>query len=354
MFQFTTTNVINSDKDLTTGKDLWTAEGTPVVLRIKRVGNFKADNITAIYKSEAEDAQFAKATIDFSQLGSLTKGDSLRLYVYVGLSQASQDSRYANDLKYKGKPFSMDFTWEDNAQNTVSKLAKDLNKYEALVYGDKILDVSSNSTFLTIEAKNEYQRFVILNIEKLDPTALHGMGEYSVIRSLDKLAVKTSNAEVTNSAEGFFMGKEGFGTYPYLLHNIRIPTHARTRAFAVNSDETPIVGAKYNEYVIHYCTNRGILGTNAVGDVTKSMTTHVFYVNQDISNSFETALKKVGTLIEVGPGKDAADPSSVDTLKAGNGIQIQDSTVSVKIDGDTLSSSANGLKVADNKFEPKA
>lgn len=378
MFQFTTTNVINSDKDLTTNKPLWTTEEAeddkPAILRIKRVGNFKATNVTAIYKAEAEDAQFAKATIDFSQLGSPQKGDILRLNIYIGLSQASQDSRYANDLQYKGKSFSVDFSWEDSAANTVKKLAKDITKYEMLVYGDKLLDVSSNSNFLTIEAKNEYQRFKVLNVEKFNEEAYHGMGDYAIVRQLSDLAVKNSNAKVLNSAEGFFMGKEGFGTYPYLLHNIRIPTYYRSRAFGINQDETPIVGAKYNEYIIHYCTNRGILGTNAVGDTTKSMTTHVFYVKSDLVSSFETALKKVGNLIEVGPGKDAPDPSTIasgiedineeiqglkeqigtkqNTITAGDGVEMSGSTLSVKIDGDTLSKSANGLKVADGKFTP--
>ena len=44
------------------------------------------------------------------------------------------------------------------------------------------------------------------------------------------------------------------------------------------------------------------MGGDAVGEVTKSLTTHVFFVNQAISSEFETALKKVapeGTLIDV-------------------------------------------------------
>ena len=85
-------------------------------------------------------------------------------------------------------------------------------------------------------------------------------------------------------------GKEGFGTYQWILKNLRLPTAARTSWTAINADEAPIIGAKYNEYVIRYCVNRGIMGGDAVGEVTKSLTTHVFYVNQSVSASFETAL----------------------------------------------------------------
>ena len=295
MFQFTTTNVINSNVDLTTGKPLWSAQdatGTkPASLHIKRVNNFKSDSVTAIYKAEASDPEMAKVTIDLSQINGKT-GDTFRLALYIGLSQASQDSRYSNDMILKGKPFAVDFVFS-TAEKTAEALVKTIKKYDILVYGDKLLNVSYSGTFVTIEATTEYQRFRKVNIEKFDESAHFGMGEYTVVRSLDNLDEKTSNAAVTATEEGYFVGKEGFGTYSFLLHNLRLPTSARTRAFGINQDETPIVGAKYNQYTIHYCTNRGVLGLNAVGDTVKSVTTHVFYVKSDLAADFEAALTKI-------------------------------------------------------------
>lgn len=411
MFQFTTTNVINSNKDFTTGKPLWSAQAAsgskPASLNVKRVNNFIATNVTAIYKAEAYDAEFAKATIDLSQVNG-ADGDIFRLYIYIGLSQASQSSLYANDLQLKGKPLSVDFVWDSDTATTLTKLIKTINKYELMVYSQKLLNVTCSGTYLTIEATDEYQRFVIVNIEKFDKEAHFGMGEYNVVRSLEDLDEKDSNAQVTSSAEGYFVGKEGFGTYPFLLHNLRIPTYARTRAFGLNQDETPIIGAKYNQYTIYYCANRGVLGDNAVGDIVKSRTTHVFYVNQTIAGEFEAALANIGTVITVdGPGsanpdtvqsdlealtkevgtiktqmstkadkseiadmqtkteanstfatkaelQNKADSSALegkqDTLTAGNGIDITGNAVSVKVDGDTLTASASGLKVTDGKF----
>ena len=383
MFQFTTTNVINSNKDLTTGKPLWVtkdaAGSVPASLNIKRVNNFIATNVVAIYKAVAQDAENAKVTFDFSQVSG-TPGDVFRLHIYVGLSQASQSSLYANDLQWKGKPFSVDFVWGTNATDTVAKLVKTINKYAAMVYNKKLLNVTSSGTYITIEAVDEYQRFKFINIEKFDADAYHGMGEYNVVRSLDNLTKKNSNAEVTATAEGYFVGKEGFGTYPFLLHNLRLPTYARNRWLALNQDETPIVGAKYNQYTIYYCVNRGILGDNAVGDLVKSRTTHVFYVKQELATEFEAALAKVGTVITVS-GKGTPDPGAVagdvdtlqqdvaqlktqiatkadksalaakqDKLSAGNGISITGNSVSVKLNGDTLTANASGLKVTDGKF----
>lgn len=389
MFQFTTTNVINSDKDLTTGKALWVTKdasgGKPASLNIKRVNNFIATNVVAIYKAVAQDAENAKVTFDFSQVNGAA-GDVFRLHIYVGLSQASQSSLYANDLQWKGKPFSVDFVWGDTAANTVAKLVKTINKYSAMVYNKKLLNVTSSGNYITIEAVDEYQRFKFVNIEKFDAGAYHGMGEYNVVRSLDDLTEKDSNAEVTATAEGYFVGKEGFGTYPFLLHNLRLPTYARNRWLALNQDETPIVGAKYNQYTIYYCVNRGILGDNAVGDMVKSRTTHVFYVKQDLATDFEAALAKVGTVITVNkvgtpdPGTVAGDVDTLqqdvaqlktqmankadkselttkadasalsakqDKLSAGNGIDITGTTVKVKLDGASLTASAAGLKVTE-------
>lgn len=326
MFQFTTTNVINSDKDYTTGKLLWSAQeaasGKPAILNIKRVSKFLGPNVVSIYKAEANDPEMAKVTIDLSQIKVKNKesqnkesqngesqdvgpqdGESYRLSVYIGLTQASQESRYANDLILKGKPFTVDFVWKGGAADVAKNLVKIINKYAVMVYGEKLLNVSYNGTFLTIEAVNEYQRFRKVNIEKFDAEAYFGRGEYNPVRTLDNLTEKALSA-LNGTEEGYFVGKEGFGTYSYLLHNLRIPTPMRTRAFGVNLDENPIIGAKYNQYTIHYCTDRGVLGTNAVGDTVKSVTTHVFYVNQSVATKFEEALTKIaptGGIVAVQP-----------------------------------------------------
>lgn len=376
MFNFTTTTVINSSKDYTSGKDRWIGTAAndqkKIVgsLNVLRVMNFKAPNVTAIYKAVANDPEMAKVTFDFT--GLATEGDQLRLSVYVGLRQASQDSRYSNDLILKGKPFTVDFIWKSTPEETVKNLVNTINKYMVFVYGSKLLNVSYSGTFLTIEATSEYQIFRKLDIEKLKADDYFNMGSYKTIKALDSIPKKDSNAKVTAAEEGYFVGKEGFGTYSYLLHNLRIPTPANTRAFRVYEDEAPIVGAKYNQYTIHYCTNRGQLGLNAVGDTVKSVTTHVFYVNQNqnVADSFEKALAKIGTVLTVAPGTKTPDPGIVnvetlsqevtqlkaqvaakqDKLTAGNGIDIAGNTASVKLDGDTLTASANGLKVTDGKF----
>ena len=89
MFQFTTTNVINSDIDLSTGKALWSAQeendGKPASFHVKRVNNFLAPNVVSIYKAKASDPEFAKVCISLEGLKA-TAGNTFRLAVYIGLT----------------------------------------------------------------------------------------------------------------------------------------------------------------------------------------------------------------------------------------------------------------------------
>ena len=193
MFQFTTTNVINSNKDYTTGKPLWSAQEAaldkPASLNVKRVSKFLGPNVVSIYKAEANDPEMAKVTIDLSQING-TDGESYRLSVYIGLTQASQESRYANDLILKGKPFTVDFVWKTSAADVAKNLVKIINKYAVMVYGEKLLNVSYSGAYLTIEAVNEYQRFRKVNIEKFDKDAYRGRGEYNPVRTRENLTEK--------------------------------------------------------------------------------------------------------------------------------------------------------------------
>ena len=317
MFQFTTTNVLNSLKDLTTGKDLITtvdASGKEEVM-IKRIGNFKKANVESIHHTVGSEAELAAVCMDLTNV--VAKDKKYRLNMYIGLTQGSADSRYANDLYHKGKAFSIDFDGLATAAETVAKLADVLKKYDILVYGDKQLNVYSSGALLALEAVNEYQRFVRVNIEELNASAYSGMGDYKVIKSLDDLKknMASHDAVIKDGVpvkEGLFVGKEGFGTYSYLLHNLRLPTAARFGAFAWNKEESPVPGVIYDEYVIRYCVNRGELGLNAVGDTVKSVTTHVIYVPSALSATVNTALSKVGTVVEtVKPASSEEDAGTI-------------------------------------------
>ena len=325
MFQFTTTTVINSNEDYTSGlTPLWKAEeakeGKPAHMNVKRHLNFIKDNVVSITKAEYTPPKIAKATLDLdiSKLGK-THGN-FRIAMYIKLSQSSANSYYANDLVFKGKPLYIEFIWKqgEEATDVAQKIKDTVKKYMLAVYEKDLVKVSVNGTKVVIEGVDEYQRFERVDIEEyVKEEGMSTLGEYQVVKSAMTEAHKTdANYDANFTIE---QGKEGFGTYQWILKNLRLPTAARTSWTAINTDEAPIIGAKYDEYVIRYCVNRGIMGGDAVGEVTKSLTTHVFYVNQTVSASFKDALAIIAPTggIEIVPAVPAGG-SSTDAAAGGS------------------------------------
>lgn len=311
MFQFTTTTVINSNEDYTSGlKPLWSAQEAaddkPASMNIKRHLNFKQPNVVSITKAEYTAPKFAKATLDLSYLGK-TEGN-FRIAMYIKLASTSANSYYANDLVFKGKPLYIEFVWKKGeAAATVAKKIKDIvKKYMLMVYEKDLVKVDVEGTKVVITGIDEYQRFERVDVEEYVKGEVPMFGTYEVVKS----AMTEAHKEDPEYDENFTIeqGVEGFGTYQWILKNLRLPTAARTSWTAINADEVPIIGAKYNEYIIRYCVNRGIMGGDAVGEVTKSLTTHVFYVNQNVSAEFEAALAIIAPKdgIETVPADDTA------------------------------------------------
>lgn len=305
MFQFTTTTVINENKDFT-NKSKVLFEASNGVLKIKRHNNFKKENVLAIYKRPATDPKLAKVT--FTIPGTLKAG-FYRIALYVRLS-GNNNSYYANDFVFKGKPFYIEFeVKQDNetASDVAARIVKNAKKYMLMVYENDLLKVSNAGAVLTIEGVDEYQLITradleIFNTEAGIETFRGYMGAFETL--LEGTMVQ--------------QGEAGFGTYSHIMKDLRLPTAANTRWISIVQDERPIPGAKYNEYIIYYCVNRGIMGGDAVGDVTRSRTTHVFYVNTNVASEFENALKVVGSIITVVNGTVTPDlptlPGDVDSI----------------------------------------
>lgn len=85
-----------------------------------------------------------------------------------------------------------------------------------------------------------------------------------------------------------------FGTYNYVLQNLRLPTYANLRFTSPSAPEMPIKGAQYVQYSFAYCVPRiGFGGMSVVGQTNYSTTMHTFYVLETLASSFEDDLKKL-------------------------------------------------------------
>lgn len=327
MFQFTTTTVINSAKDYTNPSvDLF--KGDSKYFDVKRVNRFKVKNIRSVYKQDPVAQSNAKATIDMAKVKTVlttskaTKG-TFRVEIYVHLAQSNNNPLYSNTWVVKGRPWTFEFsaTSTEEAGNIVDKVIKMITKFKLFTMDTEQLKVTKEGTKLVLTAQDPYQIFSKVELQYFDPNigtttgCCTPRGEYAPVE----------NYGVTDVAS-ITPGNEGFGTFEWIMRNLRLPTAEQTRWNALYQDDRPMVGATYTQYTLEYCENRGILGGDAVGEETKSVTTHVFFVNQTVKTQFESALSAAGitplaptaeaveTDAEVKANKVAADLEAFKTL----------------------------------------
>lgn len=282
MFQYTNTIVLNSLKDVTTGLDKIverTIDGNPA-LDIRRVNVYKKDNVSKMYKRAASDPVIGNVSFKMTQQDA----GIYRIKLYMRLS-GSQNSYYANDFVFKGKPLVYEFRITSNSTsgaNVAAEAKRVIDKIQTL-YGDKWIKTRVDDDVLTISGTDEYQLFTEARLQKLNMAANNAL----------------TNEVFEDIAQGTIVPcREGFGTYTHILKDLRLPTIESRRFEAVNQEELPIPGMKYNQYTIYYKVDRGLFGGAALGQQVTSMTTHVFYVLESISGEFETMLKKLGSLVE--------------------------------------------------------
>ena len=273
MFNFTTTTLINSSNK-------WIDNLTDELkIKFDHI-HLKKANTLAIYHQAKVDAKVDEVSVT---LPSGTADDNYRLKIYITLDD-SNNSYYSNDMVYKGKPLYIEFAG-DATVDTLSKMAK---RYQLLVMEKPILEFSGSAKALKIKAVDPHQRISECVVEKFDNTkgAVAGVGNLGMY-------VTSSKGTITH-------GTVGRGTYEQILKNLRLPTAANTRWTSPNADEMPIPGESYDQYTVYYCVNRGVMGSDAVGETVKSRTCHVFFVAQSVKDAFETALQKIGSITESG------------------------------------------------------
>lgn len=260
MFNFTTTTVINSTNQF------FASVANELRVKSNHI-NLKNANVEACYKA------VYKAPANDSAVVTLPQAEgAYRLKIYISLD-GSENSYYANDFVYKGKPLYIEFKGNTKATD----LAKQADKYQLLTMERPLLKLSKGTTeySLKVDAVDEYQRITKLVVEKFDDTKGQVAGIGMFVETDDAVTITHGNV--------------GKGSYTQILKDLRLPTAANTR-FTSPNNEMPVPNAKYDQYTIYYCKNRGIMGGDAVGELVKSRTCHVFFVNQAVSTEWEAAI----------------------------------------------------------------
>ena len=327
-----------------------------------RIGNtrFNAKNVLDIHKKVHTDESLAQVEFDFAKLKTVVTGDgqdvykgSYRIALYLGLVMNDQDSFYANDLVYKGKPLYIEFpinSEEETTAVTIARILKIAKKYMLLVYGKQILDFSDNDGKLLIKAVNGYQIIKKAELQKYDPAAnqidcCSNNGDFvTKITGIPCIFTTDANGVVVpgdkylnedgtptaydDTTVKIVPGAEAFCDYNWIIHNLRLPTSANTDFWAPTRLEMPVVGGKYTQFIIRLWARRDGIGGEVVGQRATSVTTHVLYVLDQGSNvqNVETALASLLTDKEAPNNKIKTDADDVlqapyASVDSGNGEQ---------------------------------
>jgi hypothetical protein len=313
MFEFTRQTIINSDTY--NGQNIFVSsqKGDDKILVIKKHFKFTDKNIEAVYKREYAAGSPAEVTFVLDDF--ITEAGTYRFVFYIGLAMSSQDSFYANNLVYKGKPLYIEFPVkasdiENNAlkdSNEIVKRIIAIAKKYALLYTDEDLLVVTNEGegVIKFTGKYDYQIIRTANLEKYNAeggmtvACCSNLGEFEVIA---EGVVLQEDEELGDNQVEITPNVEAFGNYAWMIHNLRIPTTYNTRWDAPLEDEAPARGGQYTQYTIHQKSGVrvGIAG-EAVGMGVQSYTTHVFYVDDSVKDAFETALTGLGVTIKTVP-----------------------------------------------------
>jgi hypothetical protein len=269
MFQWNQTYLINSAKDALSGLDKVVDNGD--VFKVRRVAEFVKENIVAVSKAEYKAAKAGSATIDIKKaLNGATDSDLFRIKLYVRLS-GSNNSYYANDFVFKGKPFVYEIKGNASAESAY-KLINSINT----LYDDKFLKVTheEGSDVITFTGDN-YTMFTDVAVEKYgaENYSLSG-GSWDAVYDLESPKDVISVVSCVN----------GFGTFEQVLKDLRLPTLDNTNWTSANMEEMPVPGAEYNQYTVVYRKEVGVQGAAHIGDVVVAETVHSFYVNKNLTD----------------------------------------------------------------------
>lgn len=320
MFNFTTTTVVNNPKAIRFIPR--SADGKHFAkIQVNRYPELYHDpngvgpHIVDVAINKATKAEFAEAEIDLSPANGFENGQKYRIDIYIRI-QGNNESTYANDWVFKGKPLSLgEFIYKTTTPqgggaatidaNLVDNIVKNIKSKMLTIYGEALVNVTKvSSTKLNIKAKTQYQRF----IDQDNNAGVKVMHISNIANAFDQKFVGANINEFGASIVGDYAseemfaddgndgnsivkmiatGKEAFGDFAHIVKDLRLPTGPNTRWYgpAVGdwtmdeaNDDRPNPGSYYTQITITYEADRGVMGLGVVGGLAKSRTTHVFYV----------------------------------------------------------------------------
>jgi hypothetical protein len=254
---------------------------------------YKNEYVGPVYKTEAVDGAKAKLVIDLDKVKGSADAKNIE-NVMQFVIELGLDNDYRGDfgsvLFYFRKPIVV--TMDVNSD--VDTVAKAFEKAGVVDY--KLYNVYTAKSENKPEGVNPTGNQIVLvmadnyiTVRKAEVMDLVCDGACGEVGQVSKLAytfdLKDSSVYTKNNV--------GFGTYDYMIHNLRLPTYANIRFASPAESEMPVKGGKYTQYSFEYTVPRRLGGLSVAGQKTESTTIHTFFVLSTEAANFEKFLDKV-------------------------------------------------------------
>lgn len=266
-----------------TNSELGLPAPTEETFRVLRCADYKKSLIKdgTFYKTVGCKGVPAKVVFD---LTPLTKAGTYRAIIDFSLDGQRHYSDYQYPWSEFHKPVMVEFEATTNPASNAKALAKVLKNYVPDDY--RYMTVMAKDNKVTVTCTDLHQVIKLAKIQKFVPNA----------DSLKETFEDDATIKPVISAN-----VSPIGTSEWITENLRFPSYPNLRYASPNSDDLPVSNGVYDMYTFEYVSPRkGLHGQGTVGQELVSATHHVFFVLQgELSNEFETQLKKVATTEKV-------------------------------------------------------
>lgn len=265
---FYTTNIVNSASDFKKIEEGGINAGW---LKVKNY-LFNPAWIVSVAEQTYTNPTYASFTLTDDVFKAVASGKFGRIDIKIEFEGENPAIGANNFDVQKGLVLSVEFKGQEPSADVIKRIKKD----KLFFYGKELFveDEETAGMFVAVDDCVRIKEIKVLQFDEIS--------DYN-----EEIAVNagTGTLQITT-----VQGKSEFGGYSYLSKNIILPTAANRRWAGVKQDEAPIVGGKYDQYIITYKAPACNDSMQAVGGHIESVTTHVFWVEQSISADFDTAL----------------------------------------------------------------
>lgn len=283
MFDFQKEVVINSVKQFGDPN----AENVVIDGMVYKPGNLGEEGI---FRTKFVEGNPAEITINLSDIADGKK----QVRIELGLDRDYRGS-FGSALYYFRKPILIDFR-EAATADDLKAAAK-----AVAASNDGVLRVKEASdSKVVFKAADDY-----ITVRKAEVVKFGCANEYcngDEMEVIEEVIDLDGKGQVKDNVVSF-------GTYEYLIHNLRLPTYANIRFASPAAVEMPVLGGKYWQYSFEYAVPRRIGGLSVVGQKNVSVTTHTFFVlDGDVQAAFDKYISKLGAPVDYPKVEEAKDP----------------------------------------------